>query len=60
VKQYALVMRIQQEISDGAAKAKAALPNGKFIDSADYADDLFDVAPKTLAKEIGAFLTGPH
>jgi pimeloyl-ACP methyl ester carboxylesterase len=60
VKQYALVMRIQQEISDGAAKAKAALPNGKFIDSADYADDLFEVAPKTLAKEIGAFLTGPH
>ena len=60
VKQYALVMRTRLEVSDGLAKAKAALPNGKFIDSADYADDLFDVAPKTLAKEIGAFLTRPH
>jgi len=60
VKHHAFVMRIRPEISDGLAKAKAALPNGKFIDSADYADDLFDVAPKTLSKEIGAFLTGPH
>jgi pimeloyl-ACP methyl ester carboxylesterase len=59
VKQRALVMRIQLETSDGLAKAKAALPNGKFIDSAEYADDLFDVAPKTLAKDIGAFLISP-
>jgi pimeloyl-ACP methyl ester carboxylesterase len=56
VKQRALVMRSRLETSDGLAKAKAALPNGKFVDSADYADDLFDVAPKTLAKDIGAFL----
>jgi len=60
VKQPALVMRIRPEMSDGLAKAKAALPNGKFIDDADYADDLFDVAPKTLAKEIGAFLSSSH
>jgi len=60
VKQHALVMRTGVETADGLAKAKAALPNGKFIDSADYADDLFEVAPKTLAKEIGAFLTIPH
>lgn len=60
VKQHALVMRIRPEISDGLAKAKTALPNGKFIDGADYADDLFDVAPKTLAKEIGAFLSSSH
>jgi pimeloyl-ACP methyl ester carboxylesterase len=59
VKQHALVMRTAAEISNGLAKAKAALPNGKFIDRADYADDLFEVAPKTLAKEIGAFLTAP-
>jgi pimeloyl-ACP methyl ester carboxylesterase len=56
VKQRALVMRTRLETSDGLAKAKAALPNGKFVDSGEYADDLFDVAPKTLAKDIGAFL----
>jgi pimeloyl-ACP methyl ester carboxylesterase len=59
VKQPAFVLRIRLETSDGLAKAKAALPNGKFIDSAEYADDLFDVAPKTLAKDIGAFLISP-
>jgi pimeloyl-ACP methyl ester carboxylesterase len=58
VKQPALVMRTGPESTDGALKAKGALPNGKFIDMADYADDLFDAAPKTLAKDIGAFLTG--
>jgi pimeloyl-ACP methyl ester carboxylesterase len=58
VKQHALVMRTRLETSEGLAKAKAALPNAKFVNGADYADDLFDVAPKTLAKEIGAFLTG--
>jgi pimeloyl-ACP methyl ester carboxylesterase len=58
VKQHALVMRIRLETADGIAKAKAALPNGKFVDAADYADDLFNVAPKTLAKDIGAFLIG--
>ena len=56
-KQQGLVMRTRQETADGIAKAKAALANAKFVDMADYADDLFDVAPKTLAKQIGAFLT---
>jgi len=58
VKQLALVMRTRVETPESLAKAKAALPNAKFVNGADYADDLFDVAPKTLAKEIGAFLTG--
>ena len=58
VKQHALVMRTRLETSEGLAKAKAALPNGTFVNSADYADDLFEAAPKTLSKEIGAFLTG--
>ena len=58
VKQHALVMRTRLETSDGLAKAKAALPNGTFVNGADYADDLFEAAPKTLSKEIGAFLTG--
>jgi pimeloyl-ACP methyl ester carboxylesterase len=58
VKQHALVMRTRLETAEGLAKAKAALPNGTFVNSDDYADDLFEAAPKTLSKEIGAFLTG--
>jgi pimeloyl-ACP methyl ester carboxylesterase len=58
VKQHALVMSTRLETAEGLAKAKAALPNATFVNGADYADDLFDFAPKTLAKEIGAFLTG--
>jgi pimeloyl-ACP methyl ester carboxylesterase len=58
VKQPALVMRTGPGSTDGALKSKGVLPNGKFVDMADYADDLFDAAPKTLAKDIGAFLTG--
>jgi pimeloyl-ACP methyl ester carboxylesterase len=59
VKQPTLVMRAQPESSDGVARFKAALPNGKFVDIADFTDDLFDAAPKTLSKQIGAFLTEP-
>ena len=58
VKQPALVMRTGQESTDGALKTKGVLPNGKFVDMADFKDDLFDAAPKTLAKDIGAFLSG--
>jgi pimeloyl-ACP methyl ester carboxylesterase len=58
VKQQALVMRTRRETPDGLAKAKTALPHGNFVDIADYADDLFDAAPKTLARQIGAFLSG--
>lgn len=58
VSQQGLVMRTRLETSDGLAKAKLALPHGKFVEIADYADDLFDAAPRTLAKQIGAFLTG--
>jgi pimeloyl-ACP methyl ester carboxylesterase len=58
VKQQGLVMRTRLETADGVVKVKSALPNAKFVDMADYADDLFDVAPKTLARHIGAFLTG--
>jgi hypothetical protein len=58
VKQQALVMRTRLETPEGVAKARRALPNGRFVDIADYTDDLFDAAPKTLATQIGAFLTG--
>jgi hypothetical protein len=32
------------------------LPKAKFVDLAEYTADLFDAAPKTLAKQIGTFL----
>jgi pimeloyl-ACP methyl ester carboxylesterase len=59
VKQPALVLRTRIEVSGGLPAAKAALPNGKFVDVADYAEDMFEAAPKTLAKQIGAFLSAP-
>jgi pimeloyl-ACP methyl ester carboxylesterase len=58
LRQPALVMRTGLDAADGTARLKTALPNGKFVDIADYAGDLFDAAPLTLAKQIGNFLTG--
>jgi pimeloyl-ACP methyl ester carboxylesterase len=58
VSQQALLMRTRSLSADDVARAKAAVPHGIFVDIADYADDLFDAAPKTLAKQIGEFLSG--
>jgi pimeloyl-ACP methyl ester carboxylesterase len=58
VKQSGLVLQIRPASADDIARVKTALPNGKFIHMPDYTDDLFDAAPQTLAKEIGAFLSG--
>jgi pimeloyl-ACP methyl ester carboxylesterase len=56
--QPALIMRTRLETADDIAKLKAALPNGKFVDIDDDANDLFAAAAKPLAKQIGAFLSG--
>jgi len=53
-----LVMRTRLESPESLAKLKALLRNAKVEDIAEYADDLFDAQPKTLAKQIGAFLSG--
>jgi hypothetical protein len=58
VKQPTLVMRTRLETPDDIAKLKGALPNGKFVDVEDCSTDLFAAAPKTLAKQIGTFLSG--
>jgi pimeloyl-ACP methyl ester carboxylesterase len=58
VASQALIMRTRLESPEVLAKLKAVLPNAKFEDIADYADDLFDAQPKTLAQQIGAFLSG--
>jgi len=53
-----LLMRTRLESPEGLAKLKAAIPHAKFEDIADYTDDLFDAQPQTLAKQVGAFLSG--
>jgi pimeloyl-ACP methyl ester carboxylesterase len=58
VKQQTLIMRTRLESPDDIAKLKTVMPNSKFVDIEDYANDLFAAAPKTLAKQIGTFLTG--
>lgn len=58
IKQSVLIMRTRLETADDIAKLKAALPHGKFVDIDDHANDLFAAAPKTLAKQIGTFLSG--
>ena len=57
IKQPTLIMRTRLETAHDIARLKAALPNGKFVDIDDYANDLFAAAPKTLAKQISTFLS---
>ncbi len=57
VRQETLVLRIEPG-ADDASWAKGVLPNARFVEFADYAADLFEAAPKTLAKQINAFLKG--
>lgn len=56
-KQPALVVRTGTDDLQKPPSAKAALPLGRFIDIVEYSDDLFDAAPKTVAQQIGAFLS---
>jgi pimeloyl-ACP methyl ester carboxylesterase len=56
IRQESLVLRIKLGVGDDSQWAKTILPNAKFIDLAEYDADMFDAAPKTLAKQIGAFL----
>lgn len=52
-----LVMRIKLGAADDNTHwAKAKLPKANMLDVTDYAADLFDAAPKTLAKQIRNFL----
>ena len=56
VKQRTLVLKLQQGASEDTHWSKGLLPNARFLELTDYAADLFEAAPKTLAKEISAFL----
>ena len=56
IRQESLVLRIKLGVGDDSQWTKAILPRAQFIDLAEYDADMFDAAPKTLAKQIGAFL----
>jgi pimeloyl-ACP methyl ester carboxylesterase len=56
--QPSFVVRTPHDTAASLAKVKAALPRGRFVDMLDYADEMFDAAPKTLAKQFGEFLSG--
>jgi pimeloyl-ACP methyl ester carboxylesterase len=56
--QPSLVVRTPLDSAASLAKVKTALPRGRFVDMQDYADELFDAAPKTLATQFGEFLSG--
>jgi pimeloyl-ACP methyl ester carboxylesterase len=53
-----LIMRTGLDSPEGLAKLKAVAPHARFEDIAHQADDIFDAQPKTLAQQIGAFLSG--
>ncbi len=57
IPQESLVLRIKLGAGDDSQWTRGILPRAKFIDVADYAADLFDSSPRTLAKQIGAFLS---
>ncbi len=59
IRQESLVMRVKLGSSDDSQWTRGTLERPKFIDLAEYAADLFDAAPKTLAKQIGAYLAAP-
>jgi pimeloyl-ACP methyl ester carboxylesterase len=57
IKQECLVIGIKIGVAeDNLQWAKAKLPKAKLLDVSEYADDLFDAAPKTLAKQMRDFL----
>jgi pimeloyl-ACP methyl ester carboxylesterase len=58
VKQESLVLRMKLGAADDTQWSKGVLPNARFVELHEYAADLFDAAPSTLAKQIKAFLDG--
>lgn len=57
IKHECLILSIKLgTATDDTQWAKAKLPKAKLLDVTEYAADLFDAAPKTLAKQIRDFL----
>ncbi|MDP9011149.1 MAG: alpha/beta hydrolase [Pseudomonadota bacterium] len=58
INQETLVLRVKLGAGDDSQWTKGVLPRAQFIDLTEYSPDLFDASPRTLAKQIGAFLKG--
>ena len=56
LKQESLVLRVKLGAGDDVQWARSALPRAKYLDLPDHSPDMFDTAPSSLAKSIGAFL----
>jgi pimeloyl-ACP methyl ester carboxylesterase len=56
IQQESLVLRVKLGAGDESQSAKSMLARARFVDMAEYAADLFEAAPRTLAAQIGAFL----
>jgi pimeloyl-ACP methyl ester carboxylesterase len=56
VRQPCLVLSIGDTARGSTAAARDLPPGARHLHVAEYADDLFDAAPKTLAKQFAAFL----
>lgn len=56
ISQEALVLRVKLGAADDGQWAKGMLTRAKFVDLAEYTADMFEAAPRTLAKQIAAFL----
>jgi pimeloyl-ACP methyl ester carboxylesterase len=58
VKQQALILRTRADSADTVSRVKLLVPLGKIVEAPEYAEDLFEAAPKTLASDIGVYLSG--
>jgi pimeloyl-ACP methyl ester carboxylesterase len=56
IQQETLVMRLKLAPKEDSHWARGPVSRAKFVDLTDYTGDLFDVAPKALAQQIGHFL----
>lgn len=58
VKQQSLILQTEPGAVRDTALSWGALPNARFLELTGHAADQFDADPKTLAKQISAFLKG--
>ena len=56
IPQQTLVLRVKLGIADDSQWSKGILARAKFVDLGEYGADLFEAAPKALARQIAGFL----
>ena len=56
ITQETLVLRVKLGIADDSQWSKGILARAKFVDLAEYGADMFEAAPKALARQAAGFL----